>query len=101
MLESSSMSAELLKARVENGRYVVDATTDLPDGHVVSIQIVSHDPSPEESARFNAAINESLDELDDEERVRLHASLESALDDEDASRVVDVDEFLAEVRAGS
>lgn len=41
------------------------------------------------------------DEFDDEDRARLHASLDRALDDEDAGRVVDADEFLAEVHADS
>jgi hypothetical protein len=43
--------------------------------------------------------NLSSDELDDDGRARLHASLDRAPDDEDAGRVVDADEFLAEVRA--
>lgn len=65
MLESMTMSEELLIAHVKNGRYVVDATTDLPDGYVVSMKIVSNDHlSPDERARLNAAINESLDEID-------------------------------------
>ncbi len=41
----------------------------------------------------------SGDELDDEERARLHASLDRAIDDEDAGRIVDAKEFLAEVCA--
>ncbi|MBN1607544.1 MAG: hypothetical protein JW940_12985 [Polyangiaceae bacterium] len=70
-----------LKTRVENGRIKLDQPTNLPDGAEVELVIVGGD------------------ELDDEERARLHASLERALDDEDAGRVVDADEFLAEVRA--
>jgi hypothetical protein len=70
-----------LKTRVENGRIKLDEPTNLPDGAEVELVIVGGD------------------ELDDEERARLHASLDRALDDEDAGRVVDADEFLAEVRA--
>ena len=70
-----------LKAHVKNGRIVVDEPTDLPEGAEVELVIVGSD------------------ELDDEERARLHASLDRALDDEDAGRVVDADEFLAEVQA--
>jgi hypothetical protein len=71
------------RIRVENGRIRLDEATSLPDGAEVELVILSGD------------------ELDDEERVRLHASLDRALDDDDAGRVVDADEFLAEVRADS
>jgi predicted DNA-binding antitoxin AbrB/MazE fold protein len=70
-----------LKARVENGRLRLDEPTDLPDGTEVELVIVGDD------------------DLSEEERARLHASLDRALDDEDADRVVDADAFLAEVRA--
>jgi hypothetical protein len=72
---------EARRIHVENGRIKLDAPTNLPDGAEVELVILSGD------------------ELDDEERARLHASLDRALDDEDAGRVVDADEFLAEVRA--
>jgi hypothetical protein len=65
MLQLQSMSEELLIAHVENGRYVVDATTDLPDGCVVSMKIVSNGyMTPEEKARLSSAISESLDEIE-------------------------------------
>jgi hypothetical protein len=67
------------KIHVEKGRIKLDEPTNLPDGAEVELVILSGD------------------ELDDEERARLHASLDRALDDEDAGRVVDADEFLAEV----
>ena len=70
-----------LKAQVKNGRIVVDEPTDLPDGAEVELRIVGGD------------------ELDEDEREALHASLDRALNDEDAGRKVDVDEFLAEVAA--
>jgi hypothetical protein len=58
------MSQEL-KAHVENGRIVVDAPTNLPEGHEVSLQFVHNDGmSAEERARLHAAINESLDEIE-------------------------------------
>ena len=68
-----------VKALVKNGRIKVDEPTNLPDGAEIELVILSGD------------------ELDDEERARLHASLDRALDDEDAGRVVDTDEFLAEL----
>ncbi len=70
-----------LKAHVKDGRIVVDEPTDLPDGAEVELRIVGGD------------------ELDEEERLALHESLDRALDDEDAGRKVNVDEFLAEVAA--
>jgi predicted DNA-binding antitoxin AbrB/MazE fold protein len=72
-----------LKARVENGRLRLDEPTDLPEGTEVEVELVIV----------------GGDELNEEERARLHASLDRALDDEDASRFVDTDDFLAEVRA--
>ena len=41
--ESNQMSEDFLKAHIENGRYVVDATTNLPDGYVVALKIVPDD----------------------------------------------------------
>lgn len=72
---------EARKVRVENGRIRLDEPTNLPDGAEVELVILSGD------------------ELDDEERARLHASLDRAIDDEDAGRMVDAEEFLAEVCA--
>jgi len=69
------------KIRVENGRIKLDEPTTLPEGAEVELVILSGD------------------ELDDEERALLHASLDRALDDEEAGRFVDAEEFLAEVRA--
>ena len=69
-----------LKIRVEGGRIKVDEPTNLPEGSEVELLIVGGD------------------DLDDDERAALHASLDRALDDEDAGRVVDTDEFLTEVR---
>jgi len=57
----SSMGAR--KAVVRAGQVVLDEPLDLPDGTVVSIDI---DPY---------AHLENSDELDDEERARLHAAL--------------------------
>jgi hypothetical protein len=51
-----------LKAHVRNGRIVVDEPTDLPEGEVLYLERV--DPG---------------DELDDEERERLHASLRRSI----------------------
>jgi hypothetical protein len=55
-----------LKARVENGRYVIDEPAALPEGAEVQLQVITGD------------------ELGDEERAALHASLERAADDSEA-----------------
>jgi predicted transcriptional regulator len=72
-----------LKARVESGRYVIDEPAQLPEGAEVELAIVARD------------------ELDERGRAARHASLDRALDDEDAGRFVDTDNFLAEVDAGT
>ena len=68
------------KARVKNGRLVLDEPTDLPDGAEVEVLLID-------------------DELTTEERADLHASLDRALDDSEASRGMDTWEFLARYRA--
>ena len=70
-----------LKARVQNGRYVIDEPTNLPDGAEVELQLLVGD------------------DLDDAERALLHASIEEGLDDAEADRVLSVEESLAEIRA--
>jgi hypothetical protein len=68
-----------LVAHVKNGRIVLDEPTDLPEGAEVELVV------------------RGGDELDEAERGELHASLERALDDEAAGRVVDAERFLAQV----
>lgn len=73
-----------LTAKVRNGRLVLDEPTDLPEGAEVPLQVV--DP----------------DDLTDEERAALHASLERGLADLEAGRVVDharIKEVLRATRA--
>lgn len=73
-----------LTAKVRNGRLVLDEPTDLPEGAEVPLQLV--DP----------------DDLTDEERAELHASLERGLADLDSGRVVDharIKEVLRATRA--
>jgi hypothetical protein len=72
-----------VKARVQNGRLVIDEPTSLPEGCEVTLAVVDGD------------------ELDDEERAELHRAIERGLDDIDAGRVVDADVVLAELRARS
>jgi hypothetical protein len=70
-----------VKAQVRSGRIIVDEPTDLPEGAELDLVVVGND------------------DLDDEDELALMASLDRALDDEDAGRTVDTEEFLAEVRA--
>ena len=70
-----------LKARVVNGRYVIDEPARLPEGAEVELQLID------------------ADDLDDEERDRLHAALEEAADDIDAGRVISAEESLRRLRA--
>ncbi len=75
----SSMHA--LKARVENGRYVIDEPALLPEGAEVQLQIIDGD------------------DLDPEERALLHTAIEEGLDDSEADRVISAEKSLAELRA--
>jgi hypothetical protein len=70
------------KARVQKGRLVLDAPTDLPDGTEVELAVVHGD------------------DLDDEDRVRLHAALAEAEADEASGRMYDAEDVLGELAAG-
>lgn len=79
MLESLQMSQEL-KAHVENGRYVIDAPATHPEGcELILTPVVG-------------------DDLDDEERARLHTALDEAADEIDRGEVVSEDAIWAAVR---
>ncbi|MGO8997051.1 MAG: hypothetical protein ACLQVI_27360 [Polyangiaceae bacterium] len=76
-----------LKAHVKNGRLVLDEPTDLPEGEVVELVLADE------------ALDDAVDYLDDDERVRLHRSIERGLEDGAAGRTVDARKVLAELRA--
>jgi hypothetical protein len=59
---------------------VVDTPTDLPDGAEVEVVVIDDDLSPEE-------------------RADLHASLDRALADAEAGRMIDAWEYLRQFRA--
>lgn len=73
-----------VKARVRNGRLVLDEPTELPEGAVV--ELVAIDAS------------DAGDELDAEERAALHAALEEGHAQADAGDTVEADEVLAALR---
>jgi hypothetical protein len=70
---------QALRARVRNGRLVLDEPTNLPEGAEVELL--------------------SPDDLDDEERAELDRSLDEAIDEVRAGNTVDGPEFLAKLRA--
>ena len=70
-----------LRAKVRNGRIVLDEPTDLPEGAEVDVTVIDGD------------------DLTAEERAELHASLDRALDDSEAGRMIDAWKFLEEHRA--
>ncbi|MEZ4222211.1 MAG: hypothetical protein R3B13_14845 [Polyangiaceae bacterium] len=71
-----------MKARVENGRLVLDEPTDLPEGTVVPL-----------------AIADDWDDLDDDERAALHESIRDGFEDAKAGRTIDAEQWAAELRS--
>ena len=70
-----------LKAHVRGGRLLLDEPTGLPDGTEVRVALVDDD------------------DLDDAERARLHAAIQTAEAELDAGQGVGEAEFWARVRA--
>lgn len=73
-----------IKARVENGRIVVDQATDLPDG--TEVELV-------------AVMDHGEDALDARDRSALHRSLARAAEDIREDRLVDGDAVLERLRS--
>jgi len=71
-----------LKARVHNGRLVVDEPTQLPEG--TEVNLLPLDPG---------------DWLDPADRAALHHALVASQDDLEAGRLVDAEEVLRELRS--
>ena len=80
---------QAMKARVKNGRLVLDEPTDLPEGEEVELV-------PLDDVLANGG-----DYLDDEERERLHRSIERGLEDVKAGRTVEARKVIDELRARS
>jgi hypothetical protein len=78
-----------LRARVQNGRIVLDEPTQLPEGQVIEL------------VPLDDVLAGGGDYLDAEDRERLHASIDRGLADVEAGRTVDADEVIAELRARS
>ncbi len=71
----------LLRARVTNGRLVLNEPTTLPEGTEVELAPVE-------------------DDLDDEDRARLHAELDAADDELRAGKGIPGDQLIAALRRG-
>ncbi len=80
---------QAMKARVKNGRLVLDEPTDLPEGEEVEL------------VPLDEVLANGGDYLDDEERVRLHRSIERGLEDVKAGRTVEARRVIEELRARS
>ncbi len=76
-----------VKARVRNGRLVLDEPTDLPEGEEV------------EFVPLDDVLASGGDYLDDQERERLHRSTERGLEDVKAGRTVEATKVIDELRA--
>lgn len=73
-----------LKARVKNGRLVLDEPTDLPEGEeveLVPLDVLAHD-----------------DEFTAEERAEINAELEASMAEAEAGETEDFATMLAELR---
>jgi hypothetical protein len=81
MLNSSTMTLTL-RARVRGGRLVLDEPIDLPEGSEVDLVLA-----------------DEQDDLDDEDRARLHAALDRARGEVLRGETLDKDEFLDRLRA--
>lgn len=75
-----------LRAHVRNGRLILDEPTDLPEGETVVLV-----PLDSVSAL-------EFDELDDDERERLHESLREGVRQMKAGQTIDMAEALAALR---
>jgi hypothetical protein len=78
---------ELLKARVHNGRLVLDEPTDLPEGEVVYLR-----PA-------DAIVGEQADEFDAEERDALNRALDDGILAARGGDHVDAEGFVQELLA--
>lgn len=76
-----------LKAHVHNGRLVLDEPTDLPEGEVIELVALRDLPADDD------------DELDDDERERLHAALREGIEQMQRGETIDAAEALAALRA--
>jgi hypothetical protein len=80
-------SMRALKAHVKAGRLVLDEPTDLPEGEEVAL------------VPLDEVLVSGGDDLDDEERERLHESLRESIRQMNDGQTMDAATALAELRA--
>lgn len=85
--ENYIQGVQPLEARVHNGCLMLDEPTDLPEGEIVEL------------VPLDEVLDSGGDYLDDEDRTRLHASIERGIADVKAGRTVDGREVIARLRA--
>ena len=71
------------RATVRNGRVELDEPVELVEGQVVSVVVDA-----------DRADLEQVDELDDEDRARLHAAIDAGIEDWRAGRTHSLDDVL-------
>ncbi len=76
-----------LKARVHNGRLVLDEPTDLPEGEVLYLQPVG------------TVVGSDDDDFDDDERRALHHALDEGIAAARAGDHTDAEDFVSEFLA--
>ncbi len=81
--------ASPLKARVKNGRLVLDEPTDLPDGTVIELQ---------EADPYRHLDSAEADKLDEAQRKELEGSLRRGLDHIKTGNTRPAEELIAELR---
>lgn len=75
-----------VKARVRNGRLVLDEPTDRAEGEEVEL------------VPLDEVLGDGKDELDDEERAALHRSIGEGIEDFEKGDTEDAFEFLARLK---
>lgn len=76
-----------LRARVKNGRIVLDEPTDRPDGTIVEL------------VPLDEAIAEGADDLDEPERAALRHELAASIAEAREGTLHDAEDVLAELRS--
>lgn len=71
-----------IRARVKNGRLIVDQPTELPEGTVLDL-----------------VVDDEGDDLSDEERRALHAQIRRSIREAKKGRVIPAAKVIAELRA--
>ncbi len=69
---------QALKARIHNGQLVLEKPLKLPEGHKLEVHLID-------------------DQMTDEDREVLHASIIRGLEDGEAGREMDADDFLRQL----